>query len=154
MGPVCLYLQAKIFYKWFFTSCAIARSKMSEKKNLRNLKPKSHFFFFTSLQILPSDFWMFALRKIETAFFLFAVLNCVLKFNHISVLKCIVFTYYFEESICWTITLKRETFIDSFIILPSKQNACRYLNDNYFFLLLLHSNYCKLSFITKCCSRY
>lgn len=92
-----------------------------------------------------------AIKKRETAFVLFAVLDCVLEFNHISILKYIVFIYYFEESVCWIFTLKRKPFIDGFIILSSKQNACRYLMIAISFLL--HYNYCKLSFITKWCSR-
>lgn len=135
MGPVCLYLQAKIFYKLFCMSCAIARSKMSGKKNLRNLKPKSNFFLnqltnfaFRLLDVCIKEEW-------NCFFFLFAVLDCVLKFNRISILKYIFFTYYFEESICWTFTLKRKTFIDSFIILPPKQNACRYLMITIYFFV-------------------
>jgi len=40
-GPV--YLQVKIFYELFCMSCVIAKSIMSEKKGLRNLKAKRDF---------------------------------------------------------------------------------------------------------------
>lgn len=40
MGPICSYLQEKIFCKLFFMSCAIARSSMSEKKKSEKSKTK------------------------------------------------------------------------------------------------------------------
>lgn len=135
----CVYIyRQRYFTNYFVCLVPLQGLKWVEKTNLRNLKPKSDFFFnqltnfaFRLLDVCIKEEW-------NCFFFLFAVLDCVLKFNRISILKYIFFTYYFEESICWTFTLKRKTFIDSFIILPPKQNACRYLMITiYFFCYIL-----------------